>query len=206
LTSLVRSDRFPPKNPEEFHEIKPRKGKPALACIGNVCVDALTGEPRTHKVYDVAVTFDAPAAFPLRSWPAAYRASASGREVGRTRIETLAPLDAQDDTTFLPPREAVQVPACGTPTPPRPAHKPFPPYPEHLVSRRIEGTVYLRATVATDGTVQDIEVSRTPNRDLAKLALETVRTWKYDPAKCGDRAVPVEIWVQVDWKIGTGLP
>ena len=206
LTSVVRSDRFPPKDPEEFRQTKARKGKPALACVGEACVDALTGEPRSQEIYGVTVSFDAPARFPLRSWPATYRARESGREIGRAKIETLAPLASTDETTFLPPREAVQVPACGAPAAPRARHKPFPPYTESLVARHVEGAVQLRATVAADGTVQDAEVSRASHRDLAKLALETVRTWRYDPAKCGDRAVPVEMWVQVDWKMGTGHP
>ncbi|HEX5044760.1 MAG TPA: energy transducer TonB [Candidatus Polarisedimenticolaceae bacterium] len=206
LTSVIRSDAFPPKEPKEFRQIKAKKGRPPLACVGEACVDGFTGEPGSQEVYGMAVTFDAPAAFPLRSWPASYRAGEHGREIGRARIETLAPLGSTDEATFLPPREAIQVPACGTPTTPRATHKPFPPYPKSLVARRIEGTVQLRATVAEDGTVQDAEVTRTADRDLTKLALETVRTWRYDPAKCGDRAVPVEMWVQVDWKMGLGAP
>ena len=189
-----------------FRQSRPKNGRPALACIGEICVDAFTGELRTGDVYDVTIAFDPPAAFPLRTWPAIYRAFEDKREIGRATIETLEPLGAIDAAVFAPPVGVPQVPACAAPKAPHATAKAKPPYPTSLIDRRIEGRVRLRATVAADGSVQDVEVSRAPHPELATLALKTVRTWRYTPATCGDRAVPVEMWVSVDWSIGTGIP
>ena len=203
LTSTVRGDRFPSPEPKDFRQTKPKGGNPALACIGNACVNAFTGEPHAGEVFDVTIGFDSPEEFPLRRWPRAYHAMEDGREIARAAIQTLESLDAPDAAAFSPPAGADQTPACGRPTAPRviPSTKVKPPYPEALRQEHVEGFARLRATIASDGSVQEIELSRATHPQLGDLALDAVRQWRYEPALCGDRPVPIEVWLKVRWDL-----
>ncbi len=112
-----------------------------------------------------------------------------------------------------PAQEAVPEPAVPAPVPsPAPAaaeapleaarydaaylHNPPPPYPP--LSRRLgeQGKVQLRVHVNTEGLPTAVEIkssSGSPRLDGA--ALETVRKWRFVPARQGDR--PVAAWVVV---------
>ena len=75
-------------------------------------------------------------------------------------------------------------------------HNPPPPYPAQ--SRRLgeQGRVMLRVLVTPDGQAEQVEVrtsSGSPRLDAS--ALETVRRWKFVPARQGDR--PIAAWVLV---------
>jgi TonB family protein len=203
LTAPVRDDRFSTAIPQTFRQPKQKDGLPALACLGQNCVDVRTGELRTAGIHEVSLTFEAPADFPLRAWPASYRMTEEGREIGRATIEMLEPLPAVHVADFDPRDAAVRIPACGRPTAPRLilSTKVKPPYPVPLRQQHVEGFVRIRATIADDGKVQEIEVSRAAHPQLADLALAAVRQWRYEPAQCGARPVPVEVWLKVDWDL-----
>jgi len=75
-------------------------------------------------------------------------------------------------------------------------HNPAPPYPP--AARRLgeQGRVVLRVLVSADGQPEQVDVrtsSGSPRLDTA--ALDTVRRWKFVPAKQGDR--PIAAWVLV---------
>ncbi len=75
-------------------------------------------------------------------------------------------------------------------------HNPPPPYPP--VARRLgeQGRVVLRVLVSADGKAEQVDLrasSGSPRLDAA--ALETVRHWKFVPARQGDR--PIAAWVLV---------
>ncbi len=75
-------------------------------------------------------------------------------------------------------------------------HNPPPPYPP--AARRLgeQGRVMLRVLVDPDGQAEQVEVrtsSGSPRLDAS--ALETVRRWKFVPARQGDR--PIAAWVLV---------
>ena len=75
-------------------------------------------------------------------------------------------------------------------------HNPPPPYPP--VARRLgeQGRVVLRVLVSADGKAEQVDLrasSGSPRLDAS--ALETVRHWKFVPARQGDR--PIAAWVLV---------
>lgn len=73
---------------------------------------------------------------------------------------------------------------------------PPPPYP--LVARRNgeQGTVVLRVLVTRDGMPASVDVEKTSSSShLDNAALETVRTWRFVPAR--QNGQPVEAWVLV---------
>lgn len=73
---------------------------------------------------------------------------------------------------------------------------PPPAYP--ITSRRIgeEGKVVLRVLINTQGAAEQLEVKTSSGSSrLDDAALQTVRTWKFTPAKRGD--MPIESWVMI---------
>ena len=75
---------------------------------------------------------------------------------------------------------------------------PAPMYPARSRQRAEQGTVTLHVLVATDGSVERIEIAESSGfDDLDRSALETVRRrWRFVPAKRSD-GHPVESWVLV---------
>ena len=63
--------------------------------------------------------------------------------------------------------------------------RPLPEYPEIARSQRRRGQLYLSLVVNPDGTVSDVKVVKSLDELLDRLALETVRTWKFNVSPGG---------------------
>jgi protein TonB len=73
---------------------------------------------------------------------------------------------------------------------------PAPTYPVLSKRRGEQGRVLLRVLVAADGTAERVELAKSSGAErLDHAALETVRRWRFVPAKAG--AAPVAAWVYV---------
>jgi TonB family protein len=55
------------------------------------------------------------------------------------------------------------------------------------------GVVYLKVRVGRDGAVLDEKVVSSSGRDYSSLAIEAVRTWRYNPARCDGFAIDFDI-------------
>jgi len=117
--------------------------------------------------------------------------------------EPVAPMQA---VARADPAPAVEPAAKPDPLPPDPItpprfnadylHNPAPSYPP--LSRRMgeQGRVILRVLVSTDGVAERIELKNSSgSRRLDQAALDTVKQWKFVPARQGDLKVPA--WVLV---------
>ena len=81
-------------------------------------------------------------------------------------------------------------------------HNPVPPYPS--ISRRLgeEGRVVLRVFVDTEGEPARVEMRTSSGFPrLDEVALETVRRWKFLPARQGDRAVAAWVLVPISFSL-----
>ena len=75
-------------------------------------------------------------------------------------------------------------------------NNPKPDYPAMARHRLMEGRVLLRVQVLADGHPGQVRLERTSGHEiLDEAALDTVKRWRFVPAKRGDRAV--ESWVNV---------
>ena len=73
---------------------------------------------------------------------------------------------------------------------------PAPEYPAFSKRRGEEGRVLLRVNVGADGLPRAIEIHTTSGFErLDDAAVETVKRWKFVPARQGDK--PVAAWVLV---------
>jgi protein TonB len=77
-------------------------------------------------------------------------------------------------------------------------HKVQPQYPAIARTIHLAGTVYLRAIIATDGTVRQLEVI-SGNPILANPALQAVRQWRYQPTRLNGEPVEVETVITVNF-------
>jgi TonB family protein len=91
--------------------------------------------------------------------------------------------------------EGVELPALQRQVEPR--------YPRKAVQAKIEGTVLLAAVVRADGTVGDVRVLRSLNRQfgLDQEAIRAVQAWRFKPGTQAGVPVPVLVTVEVSFKV-----
>lgn len=82
-------------------------------------------------------------------------------------------------------------------------YKPSPPYPPIAKAARIQGEVLLAATIAKDGTIQNLRIISGPPM-LLQNVLETVRTWRYKPFVLNGESVEVETTITVRFSLSGG--
>ncbi len=72
----------------------------------------------------------------------------------------------------------------------------IPVYPTIAKAAHVQGTVYLEATIAKDGSVRDVKVLSAPSM-LDEAALTAVRQWRYTPSLLNGQPVEVLMTVTV---------
>jgi periplasmic protein TonB len=77
------------------------------------------------------------------------------------------------------------------------AYCPYPTYTDDARHGKVQGTVTLQVLVGTDGRAQDIRIVKGIGFGLDERAVETVRGWKFIPARDGARRA-VAAWVTVE--------
>ncbi len=87
------------------------------------------------------------------------------------------------------------------PTPPHATYFPDPGYTSQATRAKLEGTVQLSLVVGTDGRAHDVRVQRSLGMGLDESAVETVKTWIFDPATEDGKPVAKPINVTVMFKI-----
>ncbi len=74
---------------------------------------------------------------------------------------------------------------------------PYPIYTDEARRVKMQGTVTLRVLIGADGKASDIRVLRGVGFGLEERAAETVRGWKFNPARDASRR-PVAAWVTIE--------
>lgn len=86
---------------------------------------------------------------------------------------------------------------------PVPISQPAPRYPQEALRRDAGGTVRVRVTVATDGSVDRLEVAESSgNRYLDRAAMEAVRRWRFQPAVRDGQPVVADVVVPIVFNPG----
>ena len=97
--------------------------------------------------------------------------------------------DAGDGESGAPYANGVSMPTC--------IACPYPVYTDEARHVKVQGTVTLRVLVGTDGKASEIRVVRGVGYGLEERAVQTVRGWKFSPARDAHRrAVPA--WVIIE--------
>ncbi|MFZ0321639.1 MAG: energy transducer TonB [Candidatus Sulfotelmatobacter sp.] len=86
-------------------------------------------------------------------------------------------------------------------TPPRPIYSPDPEFSEEARKAKYQGTCTLMIVVAADGKPTNIRVVNSLGMGLDEKAIETVRTWRFEPGQKDGHPVNVEMAVEVDFHL-----
>ena len=89
----------------------------------------------------------------------------------------------------------------GNVSPPVKIHSPQPHYTEEARMARVQGIVILQTIVDEQGDVRQIKVLKDLPLGLTESAIETVKTWKFEPAKRGGVPVPVFFHLQIRFSL-----
>ena len=125
----------------------------------------------------------------------------NGRPVAKLNVsELLTPAQFGPDA-FTPPSGALQQPGCMNPVPPRPVKQENPKYTFGARERHLQGTVAVDVQIGLDGVPKIRMVVADPNPDLTKPSLDAIADWRYEPAICNGRPVPIETVLQVKYTL-----
>lgn len=98
------------------------------------------------------------------------------------------------------PARPKRVRVGGNVRPPRLIHLVRAVYPPIARETRVQGNVLLRAVIATDGTIEDLQYVSGPAL-LMGAAMDAVRQWRYEPTLLNGQPVEVEATIQVKFTL-----
>jgi TonB family protein len=87
-------------------------------------------------------------------------------------------------------------------SPPRAIYAPDPEYSDEARLERFQGTCVLWLIVSADGSPRNIKVQRPVGHGLDEKAIEAVKQWRFEPAQQDGKPVPVQINVEVAFRLG----
>jgi periplasmic protein TonB len=73
--------------------------------------------------------------------------------------------------------------------PPVPVRTPPPKYPTELKREGVSGMVVVNMVIDTDGSVQEVTVSKSTHIEFERPAIDAVKGWKFKPAKKDGAAI-----------------
>jgi protein TonB len=84
---------------------------------------------------------------------------------------------------------------------PVPIFKAKPIYPPLAKLGKLEGRVYVIAYIDATGRVVKAEIGISAHESLDRAALESVRQWRFKPARMRDKPVAVKVGIPIDFKL-----
>jgi TonB family protein len=130
-----------------------------------------------------------------------------GRAVAPPGVDRIQYADGKEGfvaNSFL--ESSIATPGGGV-TAPTPVYKPDPRYTPEARHDRIEGTVKLWIVVGAQGYVSNVqEISEPLGGGLDKSAVDTVKTWRFNPATREGVPVAVRVMVEVSFHLNHNTP
>ena len=80
-------------------------------------------------------------------------------------------------------------------------YTPDPSYSDAAREARYQASALLWLVVGTDGLPAEIRIQRPAGMGLDEQAIGVVQNWRFEPAKKDGEPVPVQIWVEVSFKL-----
>ena len=142
------------------------------------------------------------APFERKQYPRTQRFLVDEKKVVEVFVDSLKGGNS-DPTLFDGLSDTKPQPTCswGEAAPPKVTQGLDPEYPDDARRRNIQGAVVLHTLVGTDGKAHDPIVLHGVTDSLNWEAIETVKRWRFDPAKCGSLPIGSEIDIEVDFRL-----
>jgi len=121
--------------------------------------------------------------------------SASAQSGDSSKISTSEPASIPGDQAFAGYEKVTK----GI-KPPKATHSPDPEYPKIPVDAEPRGVVVMLIGINTKGHVELVHVLRASNEAFQDSAVNTVKTWKFSPAKKDGTPVPVQVTVEMHFQ------
>ena len=128
----------------------------------------------------------------------------------RFEVETLETWKP-DEQTFVPSPAALAKPAkvaaavMVSVVPIRLISQSRPAYPLEAKRLRVQGTVVLSATISREGTVKDLEVVDSPDPSLTAAAMDSVKTWRYQPLMVAGQPSETQTLIKVNFSFSSSV-
>jgi protein TonB len=127
--------------------------------------------------------------------------AAPGRVVGPPTQAPVAALPPSPAPQAAPPSAQIP-PRITRPARPSGGYQVRPAYPAAARQARAEGTTLLRVHIRADGTIDDVQVSRSAGHAaLDEAAAAAVTRWRFEPARSGSEAVAVWVLIPVEFRL-----
>ena len=84
---------------------------------------------------------------------------------------------------------------------PRAVYSPTPTYPQSALKDRMTGQVFMEAVVDEAGRVQSVRVTRSLRQDFDDSAVETLKTWSFEPARKDGQAMAAKLTITMSFNV-----
>jgi TonB family protein len=111
---------------------------------------------------------------------------------------SITPAQFNDDA-FKVPDKAIEVEGCDFEEHPKPLHTPEPEFSDAARSARAHGKVYVYVLINAEGNVAGVQPLGMDAYGLALNAMNTIKTWRFQPAMCSGHAVASELNIEVEF-------
>ena len=132
--------------------------------------------------------------FGQQTYPREMACLVEGHKKIDVKVVELSAQATMDPGLFTPPADAAEVDTC-----PGKYKMPKPKSTEMNVSSLKEGTVTAEFVIDLKGNTKNVRVAHTGGKDLDDRAVQAVRTWRFSPATCDGRPIPVKSAVELDF-------
>lgn len=105
----------------------------------------------------------------------------------------LAPAAAQTKEVYKPGKDGVKAPVL--------VREVKPQYTKDAMDRKVQGSVEVKAVVLADGTVGDVEVTKSLDPDLDQEAVKATKQWRFRPGTKDDKPVDVEVNIELTFTL-----
>jgi len=170
----------------------PRNSKRTL-CINPATKELVTDEEKDEEQHRRKEFADYQP-FGGHSYPRQLKLLANGSVALKVKISSLREATF-DQATFVPLPGAIARHQCEHMTHPQAIKTPDPPYPRS--ASRLGGVATVAVTILADGSVDNVQIVQSAGREMDQATQETVKTWKFKPAMCGNEPVVSDAWVEV---------
>jgi protein TonB len=159
-----------------------------LSEIPDIASSVLTTELVSPSASALTVVAAAPASIPILSFemPAAKIDGMAKQNAGTTQRRHTVGAGRGGGTGYVPPQFRLRY---------------KPPYPQEARAQCLEGTVLLLVSVDAKGRVTDASIRQSSGHAvLDRVATETVRSWRFDPARQDGASVASQVEVPVRFR------